>query len=137
MNNIIYELDGKEIKIPKKEIDRLVKTMDIDEEEAIEIYLEDEGILINEEQERLCKLAKDNRVTAKVHGAKEKTEARKREVVKKENPTKQMVIAEIAKILPEFATDVVIENDSKIITFKIGDNDYKIDLIEKRKKKGE
>ena len=47
-----YNLDGKEIRIPDEEIKRYVETMHITEEEAIQIYLEDEGYLENEEQEK-------------------------------------------------------------------------------------
>ena len=64
---MVYKLnEKKEIRIPDEDIKRLVKTMNIDEEEAIEIWLEDEGYLINEEQEELCKLAKDMFVYFKV-----------------------------------------------------------------------
>lgn len=55
----------KDIKIPKNYIEQAMKSLDITEEEAIQMYLEDEGIEINEEQERLCKLAKENKVGAK------------------------------------------------------------------------
>lgn len=138
---MIYKLnEKKEVRIPDEDIKRLVKTMNIDEEEAIEIWLEDEGYLINEEQEELCKLAKDNRVLASLHRGKDMDRPKKKtqkERVQKENPTKEMVIAEIAKILPNFAEDVVIENKTKIITFRIGEENYKLDLIQKRKKKGE
>lgn len=132
---ITYNLEGKDIRIPKKDIERLVKTMDIDEEEAIEIWLEDEGYLVNEEQEELCQKSKENKVVHQAKSTIDPNQKKKREVIKKENPTKQMIIAEISKLLPDFAENVVIENDTKIITFSIGDNEYKIDLIQKRKTK--
>ena len=135
---MIYELNGKEIRIPEADIKRLVSTMNIDEEEAMEIWLEDEGYLINEEQEELCKLAKDNRVLASLHRGKDAGEPKKktqRERVVKENPTKEMIISAIAELLPNFAENVVVENKGKIITFTIGEDEFKIDLIQKRKKK--
>lgn len=137
---MIYKLnEKKEVRIPDTDIERLVKTMQIDKEDAIQIWLEDEGYLINEEQEQLNQKAKENK-SHKIAKAERKTPIvlkNKKEKVVKENPTKEMVIAEIAKILPNFATDINIENKAKIITFRIGDEEYKLDLIQKRKKKGE
>lgn len=137
---MIYKLnEKKEVRIPDTDIERLVKTMQIDKEDAIQIWLEDEGYLINEEQEELNQKAKENK-SHKIAKAERKAPIvlkNKKEKVVKENPTKEMVIAEIAKILPNFATDVNIENKAKIITFHIGDEEYKLDLIQKRKKKGE
>lgn len=137
---MIYKLnEKKEVRIPDTDIERLVKTMQIDKEDAIQIWLEDEGYLINEEQEELNQKAKENK-SHKIAKAERKAPIvlkNKKEKVVKENPIKEMVIAEIAKILPNFATDVNIENKTKIITFRIGDEEYKLDLIQKRKKKGE
>ena len=113
-----------------------MKTLDLTKEEAIQVWLEDEGYLENEEQEELCKKAKENRITATIHEAsainKKKTQ---RERVRKENPTKEMVIAEIAKILPNFAENVQVLNIGKLISFTIGENTYEIDLKQKRKPK--
>lgn len=137
---MIYKLnEKKEVRIPDTDIERLVKTMQIDKEDAIQIWLEDEGYLINEEQEQLNQKAKENKShkIAKVERKAPIVLKNKKEKVVKENPTKEMVIAEIAKILPNFATDINIENKAKIITFRIGDEEYKLDLIQKRKKKGE
>ena len=137
---MIYKLnEKKEVRIPDTDIERLVKTMQIDKEDAIQIWLEDEGYLINEEQEQLNQKAKENK-SHKIAKAERKAPIvlkNKKEKVVKENPTKEMVIAEIAKILPNFATNINIENKAKIITFRIGDEEYKLDLIQKRKKKGE
>ena len=68
---------------------------------------------------------------------KEPTKKTQKERVKKENPTKEMIIQEIAKILPNFATDVNIENAGKIITFTVGNDNFKLDLTQKRKPKAE
>ena len=105
-------------------------------EEAIQIWLEDNGYAINEEQEALCQKAKDSRITSIIHDAKgEEAEKKKREVTKKENPTKEMVISKVAELLNGFADNVVIENTGKIITFNLDGNSYKFDLIQRRAKK--
>ena len=73
-----------------------------------------------------------------IHDAKAITPVKtQRERVKKENPTKEKIIAEIAKLLAEFAENVTVVNDSKIIEFSMGDKEFKLDLTQKRKKKGE
>ena len=131
-----YNFNGKNIRIPDADIERSMKTLDLTKEEAIQVWLEDEGYLENEEQEELCKKAKENRITATIHEAsainKKKTQ---RERVRKENPTKEMVIAEIAKILPNFSENVQVLNIGKLISFTIGENTYEIDLKQKRKPK--
>lgn len=130
-----YNFNGKNIRIPDEEIEKSMKVLDISKDEAIEMWLEDEGYLKNEEQEELCKKAKENRITATIHDAKDVKKKTQRERVRKENPTKRMVIAEIAKILPEFAENIQVLNIEKLISFTIGDNTYEIDLKQKRKPK--
>lgn len=132
-----YNFNGKNIRIPDAEIQLNMEKLHMTKEEAIQVWLEDEGYLENEEQEELCRKAKENRITATIHEAsainKKKTQ---RERVRKENPTKEMVIAELAKILPNFgAENVQVLNIGKLISFTIGENTYEIDLKQKRKPK--
>lgn len=134
--------DGKEIRIPDKQILHLMTTMHIKAEEAVQIYLEDEGILHNQEQEDLCKKVQDSGIMRTIHDAKaiktteKKTYEKKtqKERVKKENPTKAMIIAKIAELLPEFAENIDIVNPEKIIEFSVGDLNFKLDLIKHNKK---
>lgn len=133
---MIYELNGKKINVTDSDIKRIMKTLKMTKEEAIQVWLEDEGYLENEEQEALEKKAKETRITATIHQARA-TNVKKtqKERVRKENPTKEMVIAEIAKILPNFAENIEILNVSKLISFTIGEEKYEIDLKQKRKPK--
>ncbi len=128
---------GKNVRIPDGEISKFMSNHGISKEDAIQMWLEDEGYLENEEQEALCQKAKENRITATIHEASAKDPRKKtqRERVKKEDPTKEMIIAEIAKILPNFAENVKIENAGKLITFSMGGDNFKIDLIRQRAKK--
>ena len=123
--------DGKVVKMSTDFIRKMQNSLGIDEEDAVLTWLEDEEYLINDEQEELVAETKKYKVKADRDVNKPKA---KREVVKKEDPEKTMVISEIAKLFPNFAQDIVIENDTKLITFRIGDNEYKLDLIKKRKK---
>lgn len=132
-----YKFNNKNLRIPDEDIQRSMKVYSLTKEEAIQMWLEDEGYLENEEQEALEKKAKENRITATIHQAtstepKKKTQ---RERVKKENPTKEMIIREIAAILPNFAENIEILNAGKLISFSIGAEKYEIDLKQKRKPK--
>lgn len=133
-----YNLNGKNIRIPDTEIEKSMKALDLTKEEAIEMWLEDEGYLENEEQEELEKKAKENRVTATIHkasGVDKTVKKTQKERCRKENPTKEMVIAEIAKLLPKFAENIEVLNPGKLISFSIGTEKYELDLKQKRKPK--
>lgn len=132
-----YNLNGKNINIPDADIERSMKSLELTKEEAIQMWLEDEGYLENEEQEELERKAKENRITATIHQASAKDPHKKtqKERVRKENPTKEMVIREIAALLPKFAEDVEVLNVGKLISFRIGEEKYEIDLKQKRKPK--
>ena len=65
-----------------------------------------------------------------------KTDKTKTERKRKENPTKGAVISEIAQFLTENGYEFVeITNKERQIAFKIGENDYEITLVQKRKPK--
>lgn len=132
-----YNLNGKNINIPDADIERSMKSLELTKEEAIQMWLEDEGYLENEEQEELERKAKENRITVTIHQASAKDPHKKtqKERVRKENPTKEMVIREIAALLPKFAEDVEVLNVGKLISFRIGEEKYEIDLKQKRKPK--
>ncbi len=127
--------DGKVIRINKATIDNLVNTLGVDEDEAIQIYLEDEGYEINEEQEELTKKAKDNKITATIHKAEGKKKERKK-VERKPNPDKEFLIQTLFDALDiEGCDNRVVENIGKIITFEYNGKKFKLDLVETRVKK--
>lgn len=131
-----YNFNDKIINIPDAEIQANMKHLELTEAEAIQVWLEDNEYIENEEQNALCKKAKDNRITATVHQAREKVERKPVERERKANPTKENIIAAVAKILPELgAVNINIENIGKIITFSLENEDFKLDLVQKRKKK--
>ena len=130
--------NGKKYRVATEQVDTDMKSLDISEFEAIEMWLEDNDILVNEEQAELDAKAKANK-SNKVVSARGVVSEKKtpRERTKKENPTKAMVIETLKTALQGLDTvvDINVENAEKIITFKIGDNDFKIDLTQKRKPK--
>lgn len=135
-----YEYNGKTLNIPDDFIQNAMKNLSIDEDEAIQLWLEDNDYEVNEEQMALDAKAKANVKVANIVKARAAEPAKKktqRERVKKEDPTKEGVIAALAKALPELANaeNVTIVNAGKLITFTIGEDTYKLDLVRQRKTK--
>lgn len=131
--------NGKIVKAMTSYLENMCTRLDIDMDEAVLTWLEDEGYLENEEQEELCAAAKENKSLAAARkgirdGAKEKKKAVR---TVKENPTKEMIISEIFKCIEAIdgATNIVVENKGKLITFELNNESFKIDLIQKRKPK--
>ena len=129
--------NGKVVKILKSFLEKnYMEGLGLDEEDAILTWLEDEEYLVNDEQEELDAVAKENKV--KLTDKACDKPRKKREVVKKENPTKKAIIDKLASVLPEIdCVDVVIENETKLITFKLDGKEFKLDLVERRAKKGD
>lgn len=132
---VVKTTKGKKVDIPDNELDKLVDQLDISLAEAIDLWLTDNDLEVNEEQEQLDKKAKDSRITATIHEAKADTPKKERKVVRKEDSTKEGIIKALAEKLEELATDVKIENVGKLITFKLGEDTFKLDLIRQRKPK--
>lgn len=130
---IPYDHNGKTLKIPLDEVEKSMQILKLSEAEAVQMWLEDNGYEENEEQNALEKKAKENRITASIHKARAYTPKTQKERVHKEDITKEGIIKAIAEMLPDLnATDVKIENVGKIITFTLGADKFKIDLIRSR-----
>lgn len=131
--------NGKVVKAMTSYLENMVKMLDIDMDEAVLTWLEDEGYLENEEQEELCAAAKENKSLAAARKGDRDSAKEKKKVVRtvKENPTKEMIIAAIAKTVEaiEGTTNIVVENKGKLITFELNNESFKIDLIQRRKPK--
>ena len=130
-----YEFNGKKIRIADSEIENLVKGLNISTEQAIQIWLEDEGYLDNEEQNSLDKKAKESKITATVHQAKSDSRKERKPRERKPDEEKEKIILNLAKFLENSTENVKITNISKIIEFDIGENHYKLDLVRQRKPK--
>ena len=140
-NYSLYTLEsGRTVRVPNEAIERNMAILKISRQEAVDLWLYDEGYIDNEEADALTAKAKDNRVTATVHKAKstEYKQKTQRERVVKADPTKEGIISAIAEMLPSVnAENVVIANKGKLITFTIGADSYKLDLIRQRPPKTE
>ena len=129
------KVNNKVVKIPQKEIDNLMKTLELTEQEAIETWLDDNDYTTNEQVEELTKKAKANGTT-KI-GARVNVENKKVERERKANPTKALIIEELTEKLKQIdgISQLKVENKEKLITFSLNGNDYKLDLVQKRAKK--
>lgn len=134
---MIVKVKNKEVKIPNEEIKNLMDKLELTEQEAIQTWLEDEGYEVNEEVERLTAKAKANG-TARVN-ARANVENKKTTRERKANPVKEEIIQILANALKNSQNlpinAIKIENVGKIITFKVENREFKLDLIEKRQKK--
>ena len=115
-----------------------METLDLTREEAIELIQDDEDIDHNKpkdfdlSKEQLKVVAEQNRKVS--HKATTKT---KRE--RKPNEPKREIIKAIFEFLTE-KTDLSVENveisnAEKMILFKMGDENFSLDLVQKRKPK--
>lgn len=124
-----YDFNGKIINIPDAEIEKSMKLLDLSKEEAIQMYLEDEGYMENEEVEALTAKAKVNKVNREAKSDKPRKSV-KRE--RKPDVEKEKIIEIFANCLKNEGFDAEITNKSKIIEFSVGENHYKLDLVKKR-----
>ena len=127
---MIVNVNGKDINVNDKEVNKLVEVLGISEEEAIQTWLEDNDYEVNEEVVELTKKAKENKITATIHGAQKVRT--KREVVRKEDPDKEWLIQQFADTLGKLGISYEVTNIGKIIEFEYNNNSYKIDLVKRR-----
>lgn len=124
-----YILNGKTIRIPDAEITKSMKLLKISHDEAVQMWLEDEGYLENEIVEELTAKAKENKVNHEARTDKPRKSV-KRE--RKPDEEKENLIKILADCLKSNGFETKITNKSKLIEFNIGGNHYKLDLIKQR-----
>lgn len=115
--------------------ERLMKALGCTEAEAMDIIqydrLVDQGkptpYDLTEEQKKVEKAMKNSDIHAK---------SEQKVAKPKENPKKEGIISAFAEFLESFGAEtVIITNKTREITFKIGEDDYKLALTATRKKK--
>ena len=128
-------INGKNVIIPDKEIEQFIKSLDLTEEEAIQMWLDDHDYTTNAEVEELTKKAKINKTDKIV--VQSKVEKTKTERKSKENPLKQAIIQDIFKFLAQNSTlsNVKIVNNTKTIDFYTENKYFSLNLVEHRPKK--
>lgn len=127
-----YQLGDKSINIPDEEIKKNLQLVDT-EEEAIQLWLEDNEYIENAEQVELDKKGKATKISRGARAVSPKKTQKER--VKKEDKTKENLIKSLAEFLKSDFENVTIENPTKVITFTIGEEKFKLDLMRQRAKK--
>lgn len=130
-----YKLSsGKSVTIPDNTIKQFMLSLDLTEEEAIQTYLEDEGLLENEEQIALNEKAKG--FSHAVHDRLDKPKKEKRKVTVNVSDEKKVLFNYILTSLKEnnaiSMEDIEILRENKLIQVKFGNKIFKIDLIQQR-----
>ena len=129
---------GKKFNIPDDYLSKQMQNLGVSKMEAVQLWLEDNGVEKNEELETLDQEAKKTKIQ---HGAgdKKRTSATRE---RKPNLEKQNIIAALASILAEdnFSDDLTIENikivkPEREISFQIKGNSYSLTLTCHRKGK--
>lgn len=122
---------GKVVNVPNDEVSKLQAQLNLSRAEAVELWLYDEGYIDNAEADELTAKAKENKVSHNARAeVKQKTQ---RERVVKEDKVKEAIIQAVADMLPNLqAENVVIEKKGKLITFTVGEDKFKFDLIRQR-----
>ena len=126
---MLYVFNGKNINIPDRIIEKNMTLLNVPKEEAIQIFLEDEGYLINKTVEKLTEKAKINKIN---HEAKSDKPRKVNERKRKPDEEKEYLIKILANCLKDKGYKTKITNQSKIIEFYINENHYKLDLIKQR-----
>ena len=134
---MLYTLEsGRNIRIPDAQLKIYMDKLGLTKDEAVQMYLEDEGFEENAEQAALDEKAKKNRVTATVHKARTTKEGEKKPRERKPDEQKEALIAGIAEALQHIATlevtNVTITKKSKLEEFDMEGAHYKLDLIRQR-----
>lgn len=118
----------------EKLIKKNMEALDISYEEAKELVEDDEKVDRGEplpwdltpEQMKVSKKARQ------ADHAKPKEKVKKE---KKENVIKKEIIEKIYNLINENYENTNVENDERMISFSVGDENFEITLVQKRKKK--
>ena len=130
-----YTLEsGKAVNIPDKEIEKNMKLLEISKEEAIEMWLCDHDFEDNEELEELDEKASKVKIN---HGAgtNERKKSDKPRTVKVSDAKKELFSTVFTNLQDVFGENAQVLKENKLISLKIGEKTFKIDIIEQRQPK--
>lgn len=128
---MVYDFNGKSIRIPDTYIQSAIDNLSLTKEEAIQMYLDDEGYTVNDEQQELIEKAKKaGRINGNAKADRERKPV-KRE--RKPNDEKRAIIEKVQQAFSDIGA--VIANPEREVTFTIDGNAYSITLIAHRKPK--
>ena len=125
------EFNGKTYSVEKEQIEVLMKSLDLTFDEAVETYLDDEGLLENEEQNALAKKAQKvykEQSRVDTEKAKKPRQTRNRTV----SPEKSGFVEKLYQFLTENYENVEIIRPNKFYSVEINGKIIKMDIMEQR-----
>lgn len=131
-----YTFDGKTINIPDKEITNSMKMLGLTKDEAIQLYLDDNGYTENDEQVLLDNSAKEVKINHEARVTKERKQTKPRSYVNSDE--KNLVVEQINTLLNKIAldtggsVDVLTKGKLFQIKFPNSDRPIKVDIIQAR-----
>ena len=125
--------NGKTISIPDDEIKANMK-LGITEDEAVEMWLEDNEYEVNEEQTALEEKAKGMKIDHGAGNAERKKSSKPRTVHTSDEKKElfETILANIDRAKGVERENIEVLKENKLIQVKIGAKTFKIDLIECR-----
>lgn len=135
---MLYKLkNGRSVSIPTKEVENLMSSLEISQDEAVELWLTDNGLEENEEQTELDEKA------SKVHINKdaytdEGKKPRKKPEIKVSSEKKALfdsILTNLTRCEGVERENIKVLNENKLISVEINGITFKIDLIQCRKGK--
>lgn len=122
-----YKFNGKEINIPDGDIKKLMTSLDIPKDEAIEVWLDDNNYTDNEEAEAMTQKAKANR-------RYEKSDAPRKKIVRerKVDAEKGSLLTAIKTAVEAFGGIVSSVKNEAEFSFTYNGNSYTVKLVKHR-----
>ena len=134
-----YELpNGKTIQISDKEIENYMKTLELSQIEAIELWLTDHDYEVNEEQEELNEKAKAVKIQHDAASTETRKKPEKPRTVKVSDDKKELfstILQNLIRCNGVESENIKVLTENKLIEVKIGEKTFKVDVIECRNKK--
>ena len=129
-----YTINGKIVNISDEELKKSMKALELTKDEAIQLWLEDNGFEENEEQNALDEKAKKVKIN---HGAGDSGKGKntKSRTVVVSDEKKELFSEIFSNLADIYGENAKIEKENKLIIVKIADRTFKIDIIEQRKPK--
>jgi hypothetical protein len=130
-----YTLEnGKVVNIPDDEIANSMKRLEISKEEAVEMWLCDNDLEENEELTELDARAKKVKINHGA-GAAERKKSEKPRTVKVSDEKKELfstILQNLDRAIGVERENIQVLKENKLISVKIGEKTFKIDIIEQR-----
>ena len=130
--------NGKTIQISDKEIENYMKTLELSQIEAIELWLTDHDYEVNEEQEELDEKAKAVKIQHDAASTETRKKPEKPRTVKVSDEKKELfstILQNLIRCNGVEYENIKVLTENKLIEVKIGEKTFKVDVIECRNKK--